>query len=168
MSVQLVLGENSGRSDICVYVYKNIYIFIWIIMKVKIQGGVNSCGASKPVYKHVCDSNLLFLSLALVSFSHWPLCVVSSLLRGQHHHPAHPSPCVYFALSFLLLSTTLMSCCVLQRPPRPPHFQGAYQTVSRVPFHPGCSAAPWDAPHALQDSSKSGGMLPVLKAECHI
>lgn len=99
----------------CVCVYKSIYFYIWIIMRVKIQAGVHSCGASKPVYKHVCDSHHLFLSLALVSFPHLPLCVASLLSRRQHHHPAHPSPCVHFALSFLLLSTTLMSCCVLHR-----------------------------------------------------
>jgi len=32
-------------------------------------GSVSSCGASKPVFKHLCDSNYLFLCLFFVSFS---------------------------------------------------------------------------------------------------
>lgn len=84
--------------------------------EVKIQVGVNSCGASKPVYKHVCDSSHLFLSLVLVSFSHLPLCVASSLSSGQHHHPAHPSPCVHFALSFLLSPPPHILLCPSETP----------------------------------------------------
>lgn len=139
----------------CVFVYKNIHFYIWIIMRVNIQAGVNSCGASKPVYKHVCDSNHLFLSLALLSFPRLPLCVASSLCRGQHHHPAHPSPCVHSALSFLLLCTTLTSCCVLQRPQTPSLFR-----VRWVPCHPGTLGCT----PSLQDSCpEPGGMIPMVQ-----
>lgn len=55
------------------------------------------------------------------------------------------------------------------RDPNPPIFQGAYQTVRWVPFHPGCSPACWDALHTLQDSCpEPGGMLPMVKAEWHV
>lgn len=114
-----------GSVCVCVCVYKNMYFYILIIMRLKIQSGVNSCGASKPVYKHVCDSNHLFLSLALSPFpiclcvwhsccweraapsftSSKSLCLLCSFLPSALHHPHillcpsdTPSPLIFRVL----------------------------------------------------------------------
>lgn len=116
-------------------------------MKVEIQAGsVSSCGASKPVFKHLCDFNHLFLCLFFVSFP----ARVASLRRWKGSAIVQLIPALVFALLLPPSRSPPASYPDMSfRDPKTPFFQGAHQDgcscILAVVQHLGMCSVPCSA-----------------------